>query len=91
MVFSRQECWSGLPNPSPGDLPNPGIEPRSPTFAGRRFTVWATKEVWRQEYKELYKNGLKDTDNHEGVITHVEPDILECEVKWALGSITMNN
>ena len=43
----------------------------------------------RQEYtEELYKKELHDPDNHHGVITHVEPDILECEVKWALGSIT---
>ena len=40
--------------------------------------------------EELYRNDLNDPDNHDGVITHVEPDILECEVKWALGSITMN-
>ena len=45
----------------------------------------------RQEYtEELYKKDLRDTDNHDGVITHLEPDILECKVKWALGSITMN-
>ena len=45
----------------------------------------------RQEYtEELYKEDLHDADNHDGVITHLEPDILECEVKWALGSITMN-
>ena len=43
-----------------------------------------------QEYVELYKKDLRDPDNHNGVITHLEPDILECEVKWALGSITMN-
>ena len=44
-----------------------------------------------QEYtEELYKKGLQDPDNHDGVITLLEPDILECEVKWALGSITMN-
>ena len=43
-----------------------------------------------QEYTELYKKGLHDPDNYNGVITHQEPDILECEVKWALGSITMN-
>ena len=43
----------------------------------------------RQEYtEELYKKDLHDPDNHNGVITHLEPDILECEVKWALGSIT---
>ena len=45
----------------------------------------------RQEYTgELYKKDLHDSDNHDGVITHLEPDILECEVKWALGSVTMN-
>ena len=43
-----------------------------------------------QEYTELYKKGLHDPDNQDGVIIHLEPDILECEVKWALGSITMN-
>ena len=43
-----------------------------------------------QEYTELYKKDLNDPDNHNGVIPHLEPDILECEVKWALGSITMN-
>ena len=44
-----------------------------------------------QEYtEELYKKDLYDPDNHDGVITHLEPDILECKVKWALGSITMN-
>ena len=44
----------------------------------------------QQEYTELYKNDLHNPDNHKGVITYLEPDILECEVKWALGSITMN-
>ena len=45
----------------------------------------------QQEYtEELYKTDLHDPDNHNGVITHLEPDILECEVKWALGSITAN-
>ena len=47
------------------------------------------KNKW-QEYTELYKKDLHDPDNHDGVITHLEPDILDCEVKWALGSITMN-
>ena len=46
------------------------------------------KKRW-QEYTELYKKYLHDTDNHDGMNTHPEPDILECEVKWALGSITM--
>ena len=45
----------------------------------------------RQKYtEELYKNDLHDLDNHDGVITHLEPDNLECKVKWAVGSITMN-
>ena len=44
----------------------------------------------QQEYRELYKKDLHDPDNHSGVITHLEPDILECKVKQALGSITMN-
>ena len=48
----------------------------------------AIKKRW-QEYIELYKRDLHEPDNHNGVITHLEPDILECEVKWALGSITM--
>ena len=47
------------------------------------------KQRW-QEYTELYKKGLNDPDNDGGVVTHLEPDILECKVKWALGSITMN-
>ena len=47
------------------------------------------KKRW-QEYTELYKKDLRDPDNHDGVITHLEPDILECEVKWGLGSITTN-
>ena len=47
------------------------------------------KKRW-QEYTELYKKDLYDPDNHDGVITHLEPGILKCEVRWALGSITMN-
>ena len=47
------------------------------------------KKRW-QEYTELYKKDLHDQDKHDGVITHLEPDILECKVKWALGSFTMN-
>ena len=48
-----------------------------------------TKKRW-QEYRELYKKDLHDPDNHRGVISHLEPDILECKVKWTLGSITTN-
>ena len=49
-----------------------------------------TKKRWQEYTKELYKKGLHDPDNHNGVITHLEPDVLECEVQWALGSITTN-
>ena len=48
------------------------------------------KKRWQEYTKELYKKDLHDPDNHDGVITHIEPDILECQVKWALGSITTN-
>ena len=48
------------------------------------------KNGWQEYTEELYKKDLHDPDNHDGVITHLEPDILECEVKWALESITMN-
>ena len=49
-----------------------------------------SKKRWQEYMEELYKKDLHNPDNHNGVITHLEPDILECEVKWALGSITMN-
>ena len=45
---------------------------------------------WQKQTEQLYKKDLHDPDNHDDVITHLEPDILKCEVKWALGSITMN-
>ena len=48
------------------------------------------KKRWQDYTEELYKKYLYDPDNHDAVIIHLEPDILECEVKWALGSITMN-
>ena len=48
------------------------------------------KKRWQEYTEELNKKHLHDPDNHDGVITHLEPDILECEVKWASGSITMN-
>ena len=48
------------------------------------------KKRWQEYMEELYKKDLQDADNHNCVITHLEPDILECEVKWALGSITKN-
>ena len=48
------------------------------------------KKRWQEYIKELYKTDLHNPDNHDGMITHLEPDFLECEVKWSLGSITMN-
>jgi len=48
------------------------------------------KKWWQEDTEGLYKKGLNDPDNHDGVITHLEPDILECEVRWALGSIATN-
>ena len=52
--------------------------------------VEAIKKRWQEYTEELYKKDLHDPDNHNGVISHLEPDILECEVTWALGSITMS-
>ena len=49
-----------------------------------------TEKRWQEYTEELYKKDLRDQDNHDGMITHLEPDILECEVEWALESITMN-
>ena len=49
------------------------------------------KKRWQENTEELYKKDLNDPDNHDAVIAHLEPDILECEVKWALGSITMDS
>ena len=48
------------------------------------------KKRWQEYTEEMYKKDLHDQDNHDGMITHLEPDILECEVKWALRSITIN-
>ena len=48
------------------------------------------KKSWQEYREKLYKKDLHDPDNHDGMINHLEPDILECEVKWVLGSITMN-
>ena len=56
----------------------------------RDLTEVNIKKRWQEYTIELYRKDLHDPDNHDGVITHLEPDILECEVKWALGSITMN-
>ena len=48
------------------------------------------KKKWQEYTEEIHKKGLNDPDNHDGVVAHLEPDILECEVKWTLGSITTN-
>ena len=50
----------------------------------------AIKKRWQEYTEELYKKDLNDPDNHNGVVTHLEPDVLECEVKWASKSITTN-
>ena len=60
---------------------------------GNGMDLTESKEVkkgWWEYTEELYKKNLNVADNHDGVVTHLEPDILECEVKWALGSITTN-
>ena len=49
-----------------------------------------TNKGWQEDAEEVYKIGLNDPENYDGVVTHLEPDILECEVKWALESITTN-
>ena len=62
-------------------------------FLGRRIGLTEAEDIkkrWQEYTEELYKNYLHDLDNHNSVITDLEPDILECEVKWALGSITTN-
>ena len=84
---------------SPRNLPNPAIEPRSPTLqtdplpaeppgSPKQTEAEDIKKRWQEYTEELYKKELRDPDNHNHVITHLEPDILECKVKWALRSIT---
>ena len=63
------------------------IKDRNDTYLTKAEDI---KKRWQEYTEELYKKDLHDPGNHDGVITHLEPDILECEVKWALGSITMN-
>ena len=57
---------------------------------GKDLTETEEIKKWQEYAEELYEKGLNDPDNHDGVVTHLEPDILECDFKWALGSITMN-
>jgi len=73
-----------------------GLECRSRksrnTWSNRQIWPWSKdiKKRWQEYTEELYKKDLHNPDNYDGMITHLEPDILECEVKWALGCITMN-
>ena len=75
----------------PGGLPSMGSHGVGHDWSDLAAATEAEdiKRRW-QEYTELYKKELHDPDNHNGVITHLEPDIMECEVKWALESVTMN-
>ena len=57
---------------------------------GRDLTKVEDIKRWQEYTEELYKKGLNDSANYDGVVTHLEPEILQCEVKWALGSITTN-
>ena len=57
---------------------------------GKDLTKAEEIKKWQEYIEELYKKGLDDPENHNGMVTHLEPDILECEVKWALRKITMN-
>ena len=67
------------------ELPREHFYARTDTIKDRNGPVF-----WQEYTEELYERDLHDPDNHDGVITDLEPDILECEVKWALGSITTN-
>ena len=60
------------------------------TIKDRNCKGLKKQKRWQEHTEELYKKGLNDPDNHDGVVTHLESDIPQCEVKWALGSITMN-
>ena len=57
---------------------------------GKDLTEAEEDKKWQEYTEEIYKKGLSDTGNNDCVVTHLEPDILECEVKWALGSVTAN-
>ena len=81
MGFSKQECWSGLPFPSPGDLPDPGIEPRSPALQAGALPSELPGKPWNTQ-KNYTKKDPHDPDNHDGVLTHLEPD-------WGLKSLLM--
>ena len=74
-----------------GDTKGPCHAKMGPVKDRNSKDLTEAEEIKRwQAYTELYKKGLNDPDNYNGVVAHLEPDILECEVKWALGSITTN-
>ena len=69
------------------------VQPKTNETLRTKFNLREAEEIkkrWQEYTEELYKKGLNDPDNHDGVVTLLEPDILECEGKWALGRITMN-
>ena len=105
VLFQWQPIWQGMGKGHEASMPSPGCSPlrrsksspiqklsEPPPSYGIFVAALEAEDIKKrwQEYTELYKNDLHDPDNHDGVITHLEPDILECEVKWALGSVTMN-
>ena len=70
MEFSRQECWSGLSFPPPGDVPGPGIEPRSPTLQARLFNIWAIREdLWSRNSQIQLSNWAHGTHTHKDTHT----------------------
>ena len=86
MGFSRQEYWSGLPCPPPEDLPDPGIEPGYSALQADSLPA----ELPRRPRHQEERPNMRLCGYHDSVITHLEADILEWEVKWALESITTN-
>ena len=80
----------GFPGGSDGKKSSCNAGDLSLTPGSRRSPGEDIKRRWQEYTEELYKRDLNDPDNHDGVNTHLELDILECEVKWALGSISMN-
>ena len=87
MGFSRQEYWSGLQFPSPIFAKIGSIKDRSDKDLTEAQEI---KKRWQEYTEDLYKKGLNHSGNLNGVVSHLEPDILECKVKWTLGSITTN-
>ena len=82
-----------IPDPGGSHMPHSdwACVPQLLSFCSRVLTeAKEIKKKWQEYTEELYKKDLNDTDSHDGVVSHLESDILECEVKWALESITMN-